>query len=94
MSRRTARPRAEKGEQNQAIGRSRGGRNAKIHAPADARGRLLSILLSGGGAHDCPPARRLIRRVKAAAKLRGDKAYDVPSCARGSAIVTPKPSRC
>ena len=64
------------GEQKQAIGRSRGGRNTKIHAIADAKGRLLSILLSGGEAHDCPPARRLIRRTKAASKLLGDKAYD------------------
>ena len=66
----------KKGEQKQAIGRSRGGRNTKIHAIADAKGRLLSILLSGGEAHDCPPAPRLIRRTKAANKLLGDKAYD------------------
>jgi transposase len=66
----------KRGEQKQAIGRSRGGRNTKIHAIADAKGRLLSILLSGGEAHDCPPAQRLIRRIKAARKLLGDKAYD------------------
>jgi transposase len=66
----------KKGEHKQAIGRSRGGRNTKIHAIADAKGRLLSILLSGGQAHDCPPAQRLIRRIKAAKKLLGDRAYD------------------
>ncbi len=66
----------KKGEQNQAIGRSRGGRNTKIHAIADAKGRLLSILLTGGQTHDCPPAQRLIRRTKRAKKLLGDKAYD------------------
>jgi transposase len=66
----------KKGEQKQAVGRSRGGRNTKIHAIADAKGRLLSILLTGGEAHDCPPAPRLIRRTKAAKKLLGDKAYD------------------
>ena len=66
----------KKGEQKQAIGRSRGGRNTKIHAIADAKGRLLSILLTGGEAHDCPPAQRLIRRIKAAKNLLGDKAYD------------------
>ncbi len=66
----------KRGEQKQAIGRSRGGRNTKIHALADAKGRLLSILLTGGEAHDCPPAQRLIRRIKAAKKLLGDKAYD------------------
>jgi len=32
--------------------------------------------LSGGEAHDCPPAKRLIRRTKPAKKLLGDKAYD------------------
>ncbi|MGH6892743.1 MAG: IS5 family transposase [Dongiaceae bacterium] len=66
----------KRGEQKQAIGRSRGGRNTKIHAIADAKGRLLSILLTGGEAHDCPIAERLIRRNKAAKKLLGDKAYD------------------
>lgn len=66
----------KRGEQNQAIGRSRGGRNTKIHAIADAKGRLLSILLTGGEAHDCPVAEGLIRRSKAAEELLGDKAYD------------------
>ena len=66
----------KKGEQSQAIGRSRGGRNTKIHAIADAKGRLLAVLLTGGQAHDCPPARRLIRRTKAAGKMLGDRAYD------------------
>jgi transposase len=66
----------KRGEQKQAIGRSRGGRNTKIHAIADAKGRLLSLLLTGGEAHDCPAAKRLIRRSKAAKKLLGDKAYD------------------
>jgi transposase len=40
-----------KGEQKQAVGRSRGGRNTKIHALADANERLLAILLTGGEAH-------------------------------------------
>ena len=66
----------KKGEHRQAIGRSRGGRNTKIHAIADAKGRLLAILLTGGQAHDCPPAQRLIRRTKPARKLLGDRAYD------------------
>ncbi|MGE0424750.1 MAG: IS5 family transposase [Reyranellaceae bacterium] len=64
------------GSKKQAIGRSRGGRNTKIHALADAKGRLLSILLTGGQAHDCPPAPRLIRRLRPAKKLLADKAYD------------------
>jgi transposase len=64
----------KKGEENQAVGRSRGGRNTKIHALADAKGRLIALLLSGGEAHDCPLAERLIRRVKSPERLLGDKA--------------------
>ena len=74
--RRTARHRGERGEQTQAIGRSRGGRNTKIHAVADVKGRLLSILLTGGEAHDCPLAEVVIRGARPAKKLLGDKAYD------------------
>ena len=66
----------KRGEQKQAVGCSRGGRNTKIHALADAKGRLLAILLTGGQAHDCPIAERLIRRVKPAKRMLGDKAYD------------------
>ena len=65
-----------KGGAEQAVGRSRGGRNTKIHALADAKGRLIAILLTGGEAHDCPVAPRLIRRVKPAKHTLGDKAYD------------------
>jgi transposase len=32
--------------------------------------------LTGGEAHDCPVAERLIRRVKPAKRMLGDKAYD------------------
>jgi transposase len=58
------------------VGRSRGGRNTKIHALADAKGRLIAILLTGGEAHDCPVAERLFRRVKSPQRLLGDRAYD------------------
>src|SRR6476646_145239 len=50
--------RRKRGEQKQAVGRSRGGRNTKIHALADVKGRLIAILLTGGEAHDCPVADR------------------------------------
>ena len=51
-------------------------RNTKIHALADAKGRLIAILLTGGEAHDCPVAERLIRTVKPPKRMLGDKAYD------------------
>ena len=66
----------KRGEQKQAVGRSRGGRNTKIHALADAKGRLIAILLTAGEAHDYPVAKRLIRRVKPPRRLLGDNAYD------------------
>jgi len=68
--------RRKRGEKKQAVGRSRGGRNTKIHALADAKGRLIAILLTAGEAHDCPVAARLIRRVEPPERLLGDKAYD------------------
>ena len=37
---------------------------------------LLAVLLTGGEAHDCPIAQRLIRRVKRSKHMLGDKAYD------------------
>jgi transposase len=48
----------KRGEQKQAVGRSRGveGATRRIHALADAKGRLIAILLTGGEAHDCPVA--------------------------------------
>src|SRR6476620_10931395 len=70
------RGRRKRGEQKQAVGRSRGGRYTKIHALADVKGRLIAILLTGGEAHDCPVADRLIRRVRRAKRMLGDKAYD------------------
>jgi transposase len=68
--------RRERGEQKQAVGRSRGGRNTKIHALADAKGRLIAIMLTGGEAHDCPVAESLIHRVDPPKCMIGDKAYD------------------
>ena len=53
------------------MGRSRGGRNTKNHALADAKGRLIAILLTGDEAHDCPVAERLIRRVKPSTHMLG-----------------------
>ena len=66
----------EGGEQNQAVGRSRGGRNTKIHAIADAKGRLPTFVLTGGEAHDCPVGADLIGATEPAELMLGDKGYD------------------
>lgn len=44
-----------------------------IHTIADARGRLLSILLTDGATQDCPVADPLIAKRKVARRLLGDK---------------------
>jgi transposase len=43
----------------------------KIHALADAKGRLIAILLTGGQAHDCPAAERL--KVEVAFAMTGTR---------------------
>jgi hypothetical protein len=48
MSKPIAPQRTEKGEESQAIGRSRGGRTSKIHALADHRGRPVAFALTPG----------------------------------------------
>jgi putative transposase len=69
------------------FGRKRGGaksrnralawrKNTKVHAIGDAKGRLLSILLTGGEAHDCPAGTVLVETTKPADEMLGDKAYD------------------
>jgi hypothetical protein len=57
---------------DQAIGCLRGGRNTKIHAIADAEGRLISLLLTDGAAHDCA----VPISMGSVAKRFGDEAYD------------------
>jgi hypothetical protein len=56
-----SRPRPEKGDQNQALGRSRGGLTSKIPMLADALGRPLRFILTGGPSprwrHRAGPAR-------------------------------------
>ena len=44
--------RSKRGEQNQAIGISRGGRTTKIHAIVDSKGRPLNFTVTGGQVHD------------------------------------------
>ena len=70
------RRRAQKGEQNQAIGRSRGGRTTKIHALCDPAERLYALLLTGGHVHDLHGARALLTAVPTPRYFLGDKAYD------------------
>ena len=48
--------RGERGERNQAIGRSHGGRATKIHVLTDKDCRPIAFLLTGGQVADCVAA--------------------------------------
>ena len=54
----------KRGEKNQAIGRSRGGRTTKIHALTDALCRPLAFMLTGGQVADCTAANPIRRQVE------------------------------
>ena len=68
--------RRQRGEQNQAIGRSRGGRTTKIHALTDAQCRPIAFLLTGGQVADCTAGDLLLEQMPACSILHGDKGYD------------------
>ena len=67
---------AKGGQQNQAIGRSRGGPTTKIHALADGAGRLYALMLTAGQVHDIHGGRALLDSVPPMRRLVADKAYD------------------
>jgi transposase len=57
------------------MGRSRGGLTTKIHTIADAQGRPLRFLLTGGEAHDSTTAAELLAG-RVTTGVIADKAYD------------------
>ena len=88
-----------KKDQDQAIGRSRGGLSTKIHALVDALGNPLEFLLTAGQAHDLAGADELLPHM-AASRLIADKAFDAdarvlePLARAGkSAVIPPRPNR-
>jgi Transposase DDE domain len=62
-------PGLEKGDSNEAIGRSRGGLTTKIHAIVDALGNPLAVSLTGGDVHDVTQAQVLTQKIEPAALL-------------------------
>ena len=67
--------RAERGIQQNALGRSRGGFSTKVHAIVDAKGRPLHVALTPGERHEMIAARELLDFANGDA-LIGDTAYD------------------
>lgn len=75
-SRSTARRAGQKGALANGIGQTRGGRNTKLHAICDIRGRPCVLLLTPGNAHDMRVAKQCIAAMPPSAELVGDKGYD------------------
>jgi transposase len=71
--------RLKKGEWQEAIGRSRGGRTCKIHCLADDRGRPVAFTLTPGNIADISVAMPLLGVAAPAKRLLADKAYDADS---------------
>ena len=63
-------------EENQAIGKSRGGNTTKIHMAVDAHGLPIDFEITGGEVHDCKIAPEFIEKLPAADFTVGDKGYD------------------
>jgi transposase len=66
----------KRGADEQAIGRSRGGRTTKIHAVVDNEGRIVAFNLTPGQQGDVRSAAGLIASLPAAMTLLADAAYD------------------
>jgi transposase len=66
----------KRGEHNQAIGRSRGGRTTKIHALSDPLCRPVVIHLTPGQQADIAAAPDVLALAPAMRALIGDKGYD------------------
>ncbi len=52
------------------------GRNIKLHAVCDDKGRPLVLLLTPGNVHDCKVAKQSIEALPPANQLVADKGYD------------------
>ena len=68
--------RGKRGEQNQAIGISRGGRTTKIHAIVDSKGRPLNFTVTGGQVHDSQVVGDVLDTPRPPLAVTADKAYD------------------
>lgn len=64
------------GQENQALGRTKGGLNTKLHVAVDGQGRPVSIVLTPGQAGDSPQAIGLLREAGRWNLAMMDKAYD------------------
>ena len=89
----------EGGADEQAIGRSRGGRTTTIHAIADRAGRLIAFAITPGQRGDIRPAAALLATLPKPDYVLADTAYDADKlrqslAERGAiAVLKPNPTR-
>ncbi|MEW9612425.1 IS5 family transposase [Shinella sp. S4-D37] len=93
------RGRRKRGALAHGIGRTKGGRNTKLHAVCDAKGRPVVLLLTPGNVHDCKVAQRCIEAMPRSSELVADKGYDSQALRawldeRGTqAVIAPRKNR-
>ena len=66
---------SKKGELQEGIGRSRGGRTSKVHVAVDERGRPVRLAISGGQVHDSKMMSAFLDWQKPPLAIIADKAY-------------------
>lgn len=93
---------AHSGQQNEGLGRSRGGLGTKIHAAVSERGRLVAVTLTGAQQSDIGQAEPLLCAANAPRDIAvvADKAYDcdrfvrqIASCGHRAVIPSKKNRR-
>src|SRR6202051_653736 len=72
----------KRGEKNQAIGRSRGGRTTKIHALTDTLCRPIDFMLTGGQVGACTAGEGLLEQLPDCDIVHADKGYDANAIRR------------
>src|SRR5215831_13927999 len=81
-------PAHPKKDQNQALGRSKGGVSTKIHALVDALGNPLRFLLTPGQVHDLAGADALLPQIAADLLSRNGCFY--PKTGRRPPVIDPQ----
>ncbi len=80
---------AKGGEQNQAIGISRGGRSTKIHAIIDSKGRPLNFAVTGGQVHDSEVVGEVLETPKPPLAITADTPLKITSAASRTGVASP-----
>lgn len=84
---------------NQCFGKTKGGRNTKLHAMTNAEGKLLDLKLLPGNENEILSARELLGEVKDAIVL-ADRGYDSDVLRKqvlddgGVALIPPRKGKC